>query len=149
MRRVEIAVFNTATPEQIERVTAVAAPYGDRVRVELLPYGPPPPAPIGPPIMAPPPRAPPAPVSFDRHVKMAILRRCVRGRAVRIAARASQPAVGALTVRAGGRSRTISGRRLAKPLTVTFTGRRTKVVVTVLLADGRAATRTGTYTRCR
>lgn len=149
VRRVEIGVYNTATPEQIERVTAVAAPYGDRVRVELLPYGPPPPAPIGPPLMAPPPRVPPAPVSFGRHVKMAILRRCVRGRTVRIAARASQPAVGALTVRASGRSRTIAGRRLVQPLTVTLTGRRTKVVVTVLLADGRTATRTVTYTRCR
>lgn len=149
MRRVEIGIFNTATPEQIERVTARLAPWGDKVRIELLPYGPPQVGSL--PGMPAPPRAPAAipRVSFGRHVNMPILRRCVLGREVNIAARASQPAVGALTVRAGGRSRTIAGRRLAKPLTVTLIGRRTKVVVTVRLADGRVGTATVTYTRCR
>ena len=148
MRRVEIDVFNTATPEQIQRVNAVTAPYGDRVRVELLPYGPPAPAPVLP-LTPPPPRTPPPAVAFGRHVKMPILRQCVRRRTVRVAARASQPAVQALTVRTGGSSRTIAGRRLAKPLAVTLTGRRTKVVVTVHLADGRVGTKAVTYSRCR
>ena len=149
MRRVEIGVFNTATPEQIQRVSAVAEPYGDRVRVELLPYGPPAtvPVPIGPPPMPPSARTPP-PVEFGRHVKMPIVRRCVRGREIGIAARSTQPAVRALAVRAGGRTRTIAGRRLAKPLRVTLRGRRTKVVVTVHLADGRVGTKAVTYSRC-
>ena len=80
---------------------------------------------------------------------MPTLRRCVRGRQVRISARAGQPAVKSLTVRSGGRSRTISGKRLTKPLVVTLRARRTNVEVTVRLADGRAGSRTATYTRCR
>lgn len=148
MRRIEVGIYNTATPEQIQRVTAGLAPWGDKVRIELLAHGPPAPS-IGPPIMVPPPRVPPAPVAFGRHVKMPILRRCVRGNTVRITARASQPPVRALTVRVAGRPRTIAGRRLVKPLIVELRGRRTTVVVTVRLADGRAGTKTVTYSRCR
>lgn len=62
---------------------------------------------------------------------------------------ATQPPVQALSVRVGGRSRTIAGRRLGKPLTVDLRGRRTRVAVTVLLADGRAGTQAVTYIRCR
>lgn len=146
MRRVEIGIYNTATPEQIERVTARLAPWGDKLRIELLRHGRPAPAIIAFPPGRPP---PPAPVAVGRHVALPILRRCVRGRQVRIRARITQPPVQALTVRAGGRSRTIAGRRLAKPLIADLRGRRTTAVVTVLLADGRAGTKTVTYTRCR
>ena len=153
-RRVEVTVYSPATPEQFLRVMALAEPYGDKVRIELAPHGPPMPAVLlGPPPPQPPqPRPQPRPqrAPFARHVTMALLRRCVRGREVRIAARRSRPAVRSLEVRVAGRApRTITGRRLAKPLVVTLRARRTKVGVTARLADRRVAVRTVTYTRCR
>lgn len=151
-RRIELTVYSPATPEQFLRVMAIAEPHGDKVRIELVPHGPPMPAiqPLPPPPRPPPPQQPrPQPVAFDRHVKMALLRRCVRGREVRIAARAGQPRVTSLTVSSGGRLRTIVGKRLAKPLVVKLRARRTEVAVTVRLADGRTAGRTVTYARCR
>ena len=144
-RRVEVTVNSPATPEQFARVVALGEAHGDRVRVELSPHGPPTPG-----VLPGRPPAPPAePVAVARHVTVPILRRCVRGRAVRIAARSGQPSVQTLTLAVGRSSRTIAGRRLAKPLVVALRGRRTKVTVTVRLSDGRVGTRTVTYTRCR
>lgn len=94
-RRVEVGVYQPATPEQFLRVIALLEPFGDRVRVELLPYGPPSPAPGPPPPPRPPDPAPHSarpPVALDRHVRMPRWTRCVRGGRVRIAARPSIPA---------------------------------------------------------
>lgn len=147
-RRVEVSIYAPATPEQVQRVFDLLAPFGDKVRIELSSHGPPAPAiwlrPPGEPTTPPPP-----PVAFARHVKMAPAGRCVRGRDLRIAARQGRPAVQALMVRAGGRSRRIAGRRLAKPLTVMLRGASTQVAVTVWLAGGGVGTRTVTYKRCR
>lgn len=150
--RTEVTVYSPATPEQFLRVMALAEPYGDKVRIELAPHGPPRPAlaPPPPPRPSPKPPAQPRRAAFGRHVKMALLRRCVRAREVRIAARRSRPRVRSLKVQVVGRApRTITGRRLAKPLVVKLRGRRTKVTVTARLADRRVAMRTVTYTRCR
>ena len=151
--RTEVTVFSPATPEQFLRVMALAEPYGDRVRIQLVPHGPPMPGVLP---LPPPPQPQPLPqprpqrAAFARHVKMALLRRCVRGREVRIAARAGSRAVRSLKVQVAGRApRTITGRRLAKPLVVTLRARRTKVTVTARLADRRVAMRSVTYTRCR
>jgi hypothetical protein len=151
--RVELTIYSPVTPEQFLRVLALVEPYGDKVRVELVPHGPPSPGVLvlGPQPPQPQPQGRPAvrPVSFSRHVKMPILRRCTRARQVRVAARGGQPAVKTLSIRSGGRTRTISGKRLARPLVVALRARRTTVAVTVRVADGRAASRTVTYTCCR
>ena len=143
-RRVEVLIFPPSTSAERARVSTLLEPFGDRVRVELASGAPALTNLPGPP----PPSSTPA-VVLGRHVRMPTALRCVRGHVVRIAARRSQPAVRSLSVRVAGRARTIAGRRLAKPLTVALRGRRTRVVVTVRLADGRAGTRTVTYTRCR
>lgn len=152
--RTEVTVYSPATPEQFLRVMALAEPYGDKVRIQLAPHGPPMPAilPLPPPGPQPQPQPRPRPqrAAFANHVKMPLLRRCVRGREVRIAAHAGSPAVRSLKVQVAGRApRTISGRRLAKPLVVTLRARRTTVTVTARLTDRRVAMRTVTYTRCR
>ena len=67
---------------------------------------------------------------------------------VRISVRVTRPAVRGLSVRSGGRTRTIGGARLRKPLVVALRTERTTVVVTVRLADGRTATHSPTYVRC-
>jgi hypothetical protein len=142
-RRVEVSVFHPTTAEQFDRINALLGRFGDQVRAVRASSG------------APTPAAPPGatsgvrPVSFVRHVRMTPGGRCLRTRAVRITARAGSPAVRSLTVRAAGRPRTYAGRRLAKPIVVALRARRTKVTVTVRLADRRAASRTVTYTRCR
>ena len=150
-RRVEIGVYQPATPEQFLRVVELLAPFGDKVRVELLTYGPPSPA-IGlaPPTPPRPPTPQPArpPVALARHVRMPLGTRCIRAGRVRIAARPSTPRVTRLTVQVAGTRRSIGGARLKKPLTVVLRARRTRVVVTVRLADGRVGTRSVTYTRC-
>ena len=138
-RRVEVSVYPPSTTEQLQRVIAILAPFGDKVRV----------APSGPLAAASPGGGPSRAVVLGRHVRMPTALRCVRSRQVSIAARRSRPAVRSLTVRAGGRSKTIGGRRLAKPLRVSLRGTRTRIVVTVRLTDGRAATRAVTYRRCR
>lgn len=141
-RRVEVTVFPPSTSAQADRVTALLAPLGDQVRVAF--------SNVGAPAMSNlPGGTAPRAVVLGRHVRMPTALRCVRGHVVRIAARRSQPAVRSLSVRVAGRARTIAGRRLAKPLTVALRGRRTRVVVTVRLTDGRAGTRAVTYTRCR
>lgn len=137
--RVEVSVYPPSTDEQFQRVVAILEPFGDRVRV----------ARSGGSAIAPPAGTPARAVVLGRHVRMPTALRCVRGRQVTIAARRSQPAVRSLTVRAGGRVKTIAGGRLAKPLAVSLRGRRTRVVVSVRLADGRAGTRAVTYRRCR
>jgi hypothetical protein len=38
-RRVEVSLDNTATPEQLAAIQAIAAPYGDRVVVQIGPWG--------------------------------------------------------------------------------------------------------------
>jgi len=148
-RRVEVTLYQPTPPDQFQRVVALLAPFGDKVRVELSDRAAPMPIPMPLPGINLPLGAPPPPVTLGEHVRMPIVRRCVRGREIGIAARPTQPAVRALAVRAGGRTRTIAGRWLAKPLRVPLRGRRTTVVVTVHLADGRAGTKTVTYSRCR
>ena len=143
-RRVEVSVFAPTTAEQFDRITALLARFGDQVRAVRASSGRPTTS-AGPPGASSGARR----VAFARHVRMTPATRCLRGRAVRIAARAGSPAVRSLTVRAAGRSRTYAGRRLTKPIVVALRARRTKVTVTVRLADRRSASRTVTYTRCR
>ncbi|MDP1850204.1 MAG: hypothetical protein Q8K79_20625 [Solirubrobacteraceae bacterium] len=145
-RRVEVSVFAPTTAAGYERITALLARFGDQVRAVRTSGGSPTPA--GSPGASSGARR----VSFLRHVRMTPAARCLRGRTVRIAripARGGSPAVRSLTVRASGRSRTYAGRRLAKPIFLALRARRTKVVVTVRLADRRSASRTVTYLRCR
>ena len=141
-RRVEVSVFAPTTADGYERITALLARFGDQVRAVRASGGSP--APAGSPGASSGARR----VSFARHVRMTPAARCLRGRTVRITARRGSPAVRALTVRVAGRARTYAGRRLAKPIVVALRGRRTKVAVTVRLADRRSAARTVTYTRC-
>ena len=137
-RRVEVNVYPPSTTQDFQRVAALLAPFGDKVRVTRT-GGPATATPAGPTRRA---------VVLGRHVRMPSALRCVRGRQVSITARRSRPVVRSLTVRAAGRAKTIGGRRLAKPLRVSLRGARTRVVVTVRLADGCAATRAVTYRRC-
>ena len=143
-RRVEVSVFHPTTAEQYKRITALLARFGDQVRAVRATSGAPTPS-AGSPGASTGARR----VAFARHVRMTPAARCLRGRAVRIAARGGSPAVRSLTVRAVGRSRTYLARRLAKPIVVALRARRTKLTVTVRLADRRSASRTVTYTRCR
>ena len=141
-RRVEVSVFHPTTDEQYARITALLTRFGDQVRAAR--------ATSGPPAITSTPGASSnvRPVSFARHVRMTPGGRCLRGRTVRISARAGSPAVRSLTVRSAGRARTYAGRRLARAIVVALGARRTKVTVTVRLADRRSASRTVTYTRC-
>lgn len=141
-RRVEVSVFAPTTAEGFDRITSLLARFGDQVRVVRASSGTP--APAGSPGAT----ARVRRVSFARHVRMTPAGRCLRSRTVRISARAGSPAVRSLTVRAAGRARTYAGRRLAKAIVVALRGRRTKVTVTVRLADRRSAARSVTYTRC-
>lgn len=141
-RRVEVSVFHPTTDEQYARITGLLARFGDQVRAARASSGPP--AITGTPGAS----SGVRPVSFARHVRMTPGGRCLRGRTVRIAARGGTPAVRSLTVRAGGRSRAYLGRRLAKPIVVALRTRRTRIAVTVRLADRRSASRTVTYIRC-
>lgn len=143
-RRVEVSVFQPTTAEQYQRITGLLARFGDQVRAVQTSSGTPS-TPAGPPTASTGARR----VAFARHVTMTPGGRCLRGRTARIAARRGTPAVRSLTVRAGGRSRTYLGRRLAKPIVVVLRARRTKVTVTARLADRRSASRTVTYIRCR
>jgi hypothetical protein len=52
-------------------------------------------------------------------------------------------------VTVAGRRQTLAAKRLATPLAVTLTSRRTTIAVAVTLVDGRSARRTVTLTRCR
>ncbi len=147
-RRVEVTLYVDATPEIVERVRALLAPHGDKVRLAVSPHGPPMPVPM--PAPAGPLRpASAAAVALGRHVTMPLARRCVRGKQLRVGVRRGASSVRALTVTVGDRERTIRGARLRKPFVVALGARRTKVAVTVRLADGRAATRSVTYVRCR
>lgn len=140
-RRVEVSVFQPTTAEQFERITALLQRFGDQVRAVRATSG-------APTTLAGPPSSGARRVAFARHVRMTPAGRCLRGRAVRIASRGGSPAVRSLTVRAAARLRTYAGRRLAKPIVVALRARRTKVTVTVRLADRRSAVRTVMYTRC-
>lgn len=142
-RRVEVSVLPPTTAAGYERVTALLARFGDQVRAVRASGGSP--APAGSPGASSRARR----VSFLRHVRMTPALRCLRGRTARITARRGSPAVRSLAVRVAGRTRTYAGRRLAKAIVVALRARRTKVVVTVRLADRRSAVRTVTYTRCR
>jgi hypothetical protein len=149
--RVEITLYNGTDTQLVERVRAALAPHGDRVRLEVVPYGPPSP-PIGLPPPPPPPKPKPAPepaISVHRYVSMGNAKRCVRGGRVRIAVRRGQSTVRSLSVKANGRRRTISGARLRKPLEVRLTRRKTVVEVVVRLRGGRTGTKVVTFTRCR
>jgi len=144
--RVVLQLYDDSTPEIVERVRAIVAPQGDRVLVVVLPHGPPRPA-IALPI-APGPTPAPA-ISVQRYVSTANAKRCIRGAVAKIAMRRGQTGVRSLSVKAGGRRRTISGARLRKPIEVRLTRARTPVEMTVKLRDGRTGTRSVTFTRCR
>jgi len=150
--RVEIGLYADSTPEIVERVRALMAPYGDRVRLGVSPHGPP--TAMALPLIGGAPRPPgiavPAPLSIGRYVSMVSSARCVRGARINVAVRGAQRGkVALLTVRANGRRRTIGGARLRSPITVKLTHRRTSVVVAVKLRNGLRGERTVTVTRCR
>lgn len=146
--RVEVELFSDSTPEIVERVRAVLAPYGDRVRLTV--------SPAGPPVITAMPLMPGSitrpgqdAVAVRRYVSLARSSRCIRAARTNVAVRPEQRArVALLTVTARGRRRTISGARLRKPISVALTRRRTTVVIAVKLRDRRRGERTITFTRC-
>ncbi len=147
--RLEITLYNGTDEQMVQRVRAALAPYGDRVRLEVVPFGPPSPLSLGPALPAPAPAPVPAAISVQRYVSMANPKRCIRGALVKIAIRRSRPDVRSLSVKADGHRRTISGTRLRKPMEVRLKRTRTVVEVTVKLRGGRTGTKTLTFTRCR
>jgi hypothetical protein len=149
-RRVEVELFSDSTPAIVDRVTALVAPFGDEVRLAVHPYGPPVAVTVPGGTEMPPalPHSQPQGTWFASYVRMPLAGRCVHAAGVGVLTRARRPAVRSLTVKAGGRTRTIRGLRLRKPLVVALRAKRTLVVVTVRLADGRTATRSPTYVRC-
>ena len=149
-RRVEVELYSDATPEIVDRVTALLAPFGDQVRLVVHPYGPPVPdsvpGDVEPPLVLP--HSQLQGITFAKYVRMPLAGRCVHATQVRVSARAMRPAARTLAVKVGRRTRTIRGARLRKPLVVALHAKRTRVAVTVRLADGRTATRSPTYVRC-
>jgi hypothetical protein len=146
--RVQIRLYNGTDTQLVERVRAALAPHGDRVRLEVVPHGPPSPGGPLPPAPAPVPAPEPA-ISVQRYVSMTNPKRCIRGKRVRIALRRGMSDARSLSVKVNGRRRTISGARLRKPLEVRLTRKKTVVEVAVRLRGGRSGTKVFTFTRCR
>lgn len=142
---VAVSVIPQETPEVRAQVEALVGGYGDKVSVR---YGVPRPEPVRAPIGSTPPLPPggveraTVPVRLLDHVSLPAAARCVRS--------------GTLTVRAGKdvrKLRLAAGMRKAfgkpgRPARLKLKARRTKVAVTVTLADGGTATQTFTYRRC-
>lgn len=150
--RVEVQLFQPATPENVARVRALLAPYGDRVAFAVSPHGPPMPALSALPSGGGPTPAPPgtqATVGVGRYVSMARADRCIRTTRINVAVRRERRAsVALLTVRVNGRRRTVGGARLRQPITIALKQRRTSVVVAVKLRNGLRGERAVTLTRC-
>jgi len=131
--RVEVELFNDATPEQIAQAREITAPYGDIVRFTVSEGGPPAPA-LG---VAPP----------RLRTYVAFPRACVTG-PVRITTR-RRGEIRRLTVTVAGERRTRQTGRLGKPVVVRPAGERTRVTIAVRLRDGRYVKRTVTLPPCR
>jgi hypothetical protein len=146
--RVEMTLFNDSTPADADTVRALLAPYGDKVRLAISASGPPV-AVAGLPAPYPVPIAQKA-LAFARYVTLPASRRCVRGTVAHVALLpATRKAVRSVSVTVAGRRQTLAAKRLATPLAVRLTSRRTTIAVAVTLVDGRSARRTVTLTRCR
>jgi len=157
--RVEVMLYSDSTPAIVAAVTALLAPYGDKVRLGVSPTGPPQPADAALPGRGTPaPQATPTPktpvptarpVAFARYVTLPVARRCVRGAVAHVALLpATRQAVRSVTVTVAGHRRTLTAARLRAPLAVRLGARRTAIRVAVALRDGRGAQRTVTLTRC-
>lgn len=125
--RVEVWLYNDATPESIARAQEVVAPFGDRARLTVTTTGPP---------------APAAGAAPRLGRLVALPRRCVRGRSARIAVRpAARSLVRRLTV-------TVRGKRRSGSSKLRLAGRRTRIKVAVRLHDGRRVERVVVLRRC-
>jgi len=153
--RVEVNVYNTATPTQVEQARTIVAVHGDKARFRAVSYGPPSPT-IG---IGPGPGKggagalfPPGKPNARKAVRLADYltttssTRCLRGTRLQVRLRAHRRGeVASLRIRAAGRTRTLG----SKPVLLTARGRTLTVTITVRLRDGRTATSTHRYTRCR
>jgi hypothetical protein len=129
--RVELTMYNDATPEQVSRAEAILAPYGDRVLLEVL--------------EADPPHDDSAQRGVRGFVKAPHAARCIRGDAIRIRVRRSaRRSVRRVTVTVAGHRHRV-GRT---PLRLTLKRRVTRVRITVRLRDGTPLRRTYTFRRC-
>ena len=141
-----VVSFNVAeTPELRAAAEPLLAPYGDLVRLEfggrwmVTPSIGTPPPPPAPPVTTPKPEAV-KPARVRDHAT--VPSRCVRTRTLRVKPGAQ---VERLRLAAGKRTTSARNGRVAK---LKLTARRTRVKVSVTLADGRTAEQTFTIRRC-
>jgi hypothetical protein len=138
------------TPELQAQVAAVAAPYGDKVRVNVVKgdHRVFPAAGVVqvPPPNAEPPAAPPAPAPLRvaTYVSLPKTSRCVRGRTLTVKARRDASLAG---VSVTARSRTVA-LKAGKQTRVRLAGKRTKLTLKVTTRDGRSASQAYTFRRC-
>jgi hypothetical protein len=140
--RVEVLMYGDSTQATQDRVRAILAPYGDRVRFAVSASAPPSGG-TG--------RVAAAPPRVADYLSVASTRRCVRRPAIRLRARPSRRAqidAVTVTVTAGGRSVTRGTSALVRPLVVRLRAAHTTVTVAVRLRDGRRAARAYAFSRC-
>jgi hypothetical protein len=129
--RVELELYNDASAVDIEQAETIVAPYGDRVLLMVLEYGPPQEASGRP--------------GMRRFVKAPKAGRCIRGDAIRIRVRRSaRPFVRRVTVTVAGERHRV-GRR---PLRISLGRGVTRVTIRLRFRDGDRLRRTLTFRRC-
>jgi hypothetical protein len=145
--RVDVQLFNDSTPATVEAVTRIIAPFGDRARLWINPFGPPTatalvPSPTPVPVTA-------SPGRLSSYLALAPTTRCIAGRVIHVRARpAARRRIALLTVTVGARRVSAGPHRLAHGLGVRLGSRRTMVKVALRLDDGTRLARTLTYRRC-
>lgn len=140
--RVEVELWRDSarTPELIERVRAVLAPFGDRALLVV--------SDAGPPVVN---SGVATPHAFNLRDLLAMppSRRCVSGSVVHLRVRAeARRRIALVTVSDGRRRQSRGPARSDVPIAVPFAHRRTTLAIAVQLTDGRRDTRTVTYRRC-
>lgn len=148
--RLEIMIGPAGTPDVVAQVQAALGRFGDMVYVSYdhgfptHPVGQVPAPPLAPAPAPAPARIPAAAPRIAEYVTVPRTGRCVRGRAVGVSVK-KRADVRSVTLAAGKRRVTA---RSGKRARLALKQRSTRVTVTVKLRDGRAATKTLTYTRC-